>query len=72
MSDYQPLRRYEHCNVGTLTKQNTSVHTFYHTAFLTSELDVCDWPASRLDRFTPGERLPTPIEQESVWVPGQV
>lgn len=26
----------------------------------------------RLDHFTPGERVPTPIEQEAVWDPGQV
>ena len=45
---------------------------FYHIAFLSSELDACDWSASRLDHFTPGERVPTPIEQEAVWAPGQV
>jgi len=50
-----------------------SVHMFYLTrTFLTSELDVCDWSASCLDRFIPGERVSTPIEQEAAGAPGQV
>ena len=40
--------------------------------FLTSALDGSKWPASRPNRFFPGEETPVPTEWEAVWAPGPV
>jgi hypothetical protein len=41
-------------------------------SFLTSVLDGGEWSASRLGRFTPGERASIPIGKNAKWAPEPV
>jgi hypothetical protein len=45
-------------------------YTYSSIFSLTSTLDGIGWLTPRPDPFTPGEREPVPILQETVWAPG--